>query len=120
MEPGMLTGAMKVAHCGQCPWGGCTTGHCARLVSRKAAKSAAVPLKRYFTGIACKHGHVCERMVSDRSCLMCHAIKTRTRAAKDREAYRAIIRTDWSAHRDERNAAQRTHRSLQRVENDNE
>ena len=28
-------------------------------------------LKRYFTGKPCKHGHVCERIVSDGSCVEC-------------------------------------------------
>jgi hypothetical protein len=34
---------------------------------------------RYFTGVPCKHGHVCERMVSTNSCVECLRVKDRAR-----------------------------------------
>ncbi len=37
--------------------------------SPKAAKE--IGSKRYFTGIACKHGHVCERYTFSARCIMC-------------------------------------------------
>jgi hypothetical protein len=40
------------------------------IISRVAAKDQG--LKRYFTGLPCKRGHVCERLVSNQSCCKCH------------------------------------------------
>ena len=34
-------------------------------------QAKAEGLTRYFTGVACKHGHVAERLVSSRSCVVC-------------------------------------------------
>lgn len=39
------------------------------VVSRAKAKAAG--LTRYFTGKPCKHGHVCERFVSNKHCVAC-------------------------------------------------
>jgi len=39
------------------------------VISRKEALEKK--LKRYFTGIPCKHNHVCERLVSNSNCLFC-------------------------------------------------
>jgi 5-methylcytosine-specific restriction endonuclease McrA len=39
------------------------------IISRAEAKAAG--LKRYFTGVACTHGHVAERFVSSRHCADC-------------------------------------------------
>lgn len=47
-----------------------------KLISRDKAK--ALDLKRYFTGIACKRGHVSERHVSTFQCCAC--LKERVRA----------------------------------------
>jgi 5-methylcytosine-specific restriction endonuclease McrA len=44
------------------------------LINRKTAMAKG--LKRYFTGEACNHGHVAERLVSDRSCIPCSVTKT--------------------------------------------
>jgi hypothetical protein len=39
------------------------------IITKAEAKAAG--LKRYFTGLACKHGHVAERLVSNRGCYQC-------------------------------------------------
>lgn len=39
------------------------------------AQAKAQGLPRYFTGVACRHGHVAVRDVSDRSCYECKLIK---------------------------------------------
>lgn len=39
------------------------------VISCKEAKAAG--LKRYYTGVPCKHGHDCERFVSTRGCYFC-------------------------------------------------
>lgn len=54
------------------------------MTSRADAKAAG--LKRYFTGKPCKHGHVSERLLSDRNCLACANIK---RAAVLKNHYRS-------------------------------
>jgi 5-methylcytosine-specific restriction endonuclease McrA len=43
------------------------------IVSREAARAAG--RKRYFTGEACRHGHVAERFVSIRMCTKCASIR---------------------------------------------
>lgn len=40
-----------------------------KLTSRKEAKAAG--LTRYFTGVACPKGHICERFCSNRKCIRC-------------------------------------------------
>lgn len=41
-----------------------------KIVSRKEAKERG--LKRYFSGIPCRHGHISERYVSSRGCVDCN------------------------------------------------
>ena len=43
-----------------------------KITSLEDAKEKG--LKRYFTGISCKHGHISERLVSNRCCLECQKI----------------------------------------------
>lgn len=40
------------------------------IISRKDAK--ALGLKRYFTGLSCKRGHICDRWVCGGRCIECH------------------------------------------------
>lgn len=40
-----------------------------QIIPRKKAKSLGI--KRYFTGKPCKHGHLCEKNVSDGKCMEC-------------------------------------------------
>lgn len=40
-------------------------------------------LTRYYTGIPCVHGHLTERMVTNKTCLACHRIHIRTRKNKN-------------------------------------
>lgn len=40
------------------------------------SEAKAIGLKQYYTGIPCKHGHICKRDVSDRSCYECKLIKS--------------------------------------------
>lgn len=39
------------------------------IISREEALKRG--LKRYFTGVACGHGHVCDRLVCNRHCTRC-------------------------------------------------
>ena len=60
--------------------------------SNKEAKAAGEPF--YFTGKACKHGHVCERYSSDGSCVICNAEIENQRREKNPEAY-AEYQRQW-------------------------
>lgn len=77
-----------------------------KIVSREEAKAAG--LKRYFTGETCKHGHIADRLVSNKGCMACAYERTskystgseRTRAYN--VAYRAAnpdkireLRSGW-------------------------
>lgn len=44
-----------------------------KVISRAAARSAG--LTHYFTGVACKNGHIAKRYVRDTKCLECHRAK---------------------------------------------
>ena len=45
------------------------------IITRKEALSKG--LKRYFTGKACKHGHVAERVTSTKTCVECKRAQER-------------------------------------------
>lgn len=53
------------------------------VIARKEAKERG--LKRYFTGKPCKHGHVSERDVSDRSCVECKRERSSVWVTNNRE-----------------------------------
>lgn len=55
------------------------------IVSLKDAKAAG--LKRYYTGKACKQGHLAERRVGDRACVDCGPVKQAKHYWADRESY---------------------------------
>lgn len=44
------------------------------LITRKQAKAKG--LKRYFTGVPCKHGHISDRHVSTAACRECARLKS--------------------------------------------
>jgi 5-methylcytosine-specific restriction endonuclease McrA len=58
-----------------------------KIISRAEAK--ALGLKRYFTGIPCKNGHVAEWMTSNYTCMECNKQKHKARYHKDVETSRA-------------------------------
>ena len=85
------------------------------IISRAEAKAQG--LGRYFTGIPCKYGHVCERLVSVARCLECHRAKNLARQKTDAgRAYKkkwgidnqeqeSIRSRDWREANRERHAA---------------
>lgn len=56
------------------------------LISRKEAMLKG--LARYFTGKGCWQGHMAERLVSNRCCLQCHALKEELRRFRNIEKAR--------------------------------
>lgn len=48
------------------------------------AEAKAAGLKRYYTGVPCKHGHLTERQTSNGTCMKCTAINTSVRTAANR------------------------------------
>jgi len=51
--------------------------------------------KQYFTGAPCKHGHVCMRDVSDRSCYECKLVKS-AQWKKMHTAKHAEVNSAWA------------------------
>jgi hypothetical protein len=59
----------------------------AKIIVRATAQAQG--LARYFTGVACKHGHLAERYIASKTCCECaNATANRTKA-KDRAKYTA-------------------------------
>jgi len=57
------------------------------LIARADAQAKGLP--RYYTGIACKHGHLAERYTANKTCCECaNAIANKTKS-KDRAKYTA-------------------------------
>ena len=44
-----------------------------QVITREKSKSHG--LKRFYTGVACKHGHICERFVINKVCVECSKIR---------------------------------------------
>lgn len=61
------------------------------IISLRAAKIKG--LSFYFTGIPCKHGHICERKVNDRGCVECRRQISRDYGKRERERDPEINRT---------------------------
>lgn len=53
------------------------------------AEAKTQGLTRYFTGIPCKHGHIAERMVSTRGCLVCGNLRLQQYKELNRDAFLA-------------------------------
>lgn len=72
------------------------------IISKHQAKSLG--MKRYFTGKPCKHGHVCERLISSGDCIECKKISKKkdyhSNKEKHREAQRRYYYSNISYHRD--------------------
>jgi hypothetical protein len=52
------------------------------------AQAKAQGLKHYFTGLACKHGHVSERFASTKTCYQCYLVRQQTPEYKAYDAKR--------------------------------
>lgn len=57
-----------------------------KIISRKEAKAKG--LKRYYTGKACKYGHVDERSVATHRCVQCALVESRSNYYANREYWR--------------------------------
>ena len=51
-----------------------------KIITRKEAKEKG--LKRYFTGKACKNGHIAERLVCNKTCIDCERIRKAKKTGK--------------------------------------
>jgi len=61
------------------------------LISKEDAKEQG--LKRYFTGLLCKNGHLEERFVSTRQCMQCARDKSKVYAKTDKSRNARLSRT---------------------------
>lgn len=67
-------------------------------ISRDEAKAAG--LKRYFLGVPCLHGHVAERLVSSKGCVVCEEERRRKSRAENPEAWRGYGRKAYAKNPD--------------------
>jgi hypothetical protein len=81
-----------------------------QIISRREARAAG--LRRYFTGVPCKHGHICERTISG-VCVDCQYISNRKDPEKNRERQRQVqvarlaVPEQYQVYRDRINAQRR-------------
>ncbi len=75
------------------------------IVTRSAARSAG--LKKYFTGKACKRGHISERWVCSATCFQCWSTSGKAWRKANPEAVRANNEAHYAANREERLAKQK-------------
>lgn len=73
------------------------------IISKKDAVAAG--LKKYFTGKPCKCGHVAERRVIDRGCIVCGLDHGRKHYAANRETRGSVRSLKWRANNPEKYAA---------------
>jgi 5-methylcytosine-specific restriction endonuclease McrA len=69
------------------------------IITREEAKAAG--LTRYFSGEACKFGHVSERYVSGTTCVVCNREKEKAYRAVNHEKLRSSQRAYYYEHADE-------------------
>ncbi len=74
------------------------------IITRKEAKERG--LKKYFTGVPCKRGHVCERYVSGHGCIECVDVNNHNWRTANPEHYKETLKeygAKYSAeHKEER------------------
>lgn len=59
------------------------------IISREKARTLSLP--RFFTGIPCLHGHICERYTSGKGCVEC--VRLKSVEAQDRNGLRYRTRS---------------------------
>ncbi len=77
------------------------------VISRKEAKARG--LKRFFTGRPCQAGHLSERLVSSKNCIVCAYERRRRAEAADPERFRAYSKSYRSKHKEQRAASKRAY-----------
>lgn len=80
------------------------------IITRKQAKARR--LKRYFTGLPCKHGHFIERHVASGECVGCTMAKRRRHYLKNREKQNATNKRWRTLNRQRVSASMRRWRTL--------
>lgn len=82
------------------------------LISRQQAR--ALGIKRFFTGLPCKNGHISERVVSSTCCLSCDAEKSSKYRSKNPDKARASVRDAARKNADKRSESNKIWRSRNR------
>lgn len=75
------------------------------IITRKEAVALGLP--RYFTGIACKSGHLEQRLTNDTRCRECTRLKARRQYAENRLYMQAKFSAYWQANADRLRARNR-------------
>lgn len=84
------------------------------VISREEA--AGLGLKRYFTGLPCRNGHLSEHRVSDKQCIECRLHKQRVSRERNPEKWREYCRQHYARHTEERKAFSRSYKARHRDE----
>lgn len=85
------------------------------IISKEEAK--LLGLTRFFTGNACKHGHIDERLTSDNRCISCKRITEKKKRDKNPLAYKERSRNSHAKHRAERLKQQKIYSQNRMLEN---
>jgi hypothetical protein len=72
-----------------------------KLIARADAQAKGLP--RYFTGVACRHGHLAERYVASKTCCECANATANKAKSKNRARYSAQS-VDWGRRNPEKHA----------------
>jgi hypothetical protein len=86
------------------------------LIARAEAKAKGLP--RYFTGVACKHGHVAERYTTNKSCCECANATANKSKAKNRAKY-SVKAVEWGKKNPEKRAQYQRTQNAKRPGNRN-
>lgn len=77
------------------------------IISRSEAKEKG--LTRYYTGTACKHGHVAERLTADCVCVECKLKARKTRYRKNAEREKRYAKQYYTRHKVQQNKNSRVY-----------
>src|SRR5580765_3779848 len=72
--------------------------HARPVISRQAAKASG--LARYFTGIPCSRGHIAERRVRSRTCVLCMSESRKAFYYRHREIEIGKVKAYYQANRE--------------------
>ena len=81
------------------------------IIARADAQAKGFP--RYYTGIACKHGHLAERYTASKTCCECANATANKTKSKDRAKYRATTAT-WQRENPQRTAQYQRNQNAKR------
>lgn len=83
-------------------------------ISRKQAKE--LNLKRYFTGIPCKNGHISERVISG-DCIMCNTTRYSSFSNSNKDRLKSKQKAYREVHKAKRKIVSKAYNKLYKIRN---